>query len=135
MNQKKQTRDEFINRCMTARFHLYKILEAYEDLEHEDNDQTSIDYPFGSSYDEWLYEYDCWLDKLVHSWTRKVLDYQPTVTVGELKNVLSAYNDGVQIVIGTDNWYKNIESVQLPNNDDTFTIILYPGKDFDTRQI
>ena len=129
------SRKNFLEQVENARTHLWKILHAYELLENDDNEKTSDKFPFGTSYDEWLFEYDAWIDALNNVWFPKEQTFEPTVTVGEMKEILDKYTDDTQIVLGTNSWYKNITKIQLPDDYETYTITLYIGEDFSTTQL
>jgi hypothetical protein len=130
-----ESRRNFLRVAQQALPYLWEICNDYEDLSHDDNGKTSKDYPFGSSYDEWLYEYGAWLTTLENEWFPQSKTFEPTITVGELKEILEKYNNDRQIVIGTDSWYRNIGSVEFPDDCQTYTLTLYPGTEFNVFQL
>lgn len=140
MNQKptrRQIREQFISSAKLAREDLYKLLSAYENLSIEDNDSTSESYPFGQSYDEWIAEYDNWIDTIEQNWFPEKRTFFPTITVGDLKEVLKSVDDDTQIVIWDKKyeWWFNIHKITIPDEDgNVFTVVLHPQDTFDTRQ-
>lgn len=130
-----EAKRNFIDTANIAKTYLWKILDAYEELSHEENEQTSKDYPFGSSFDEWLFEYAHWIDQLEEEWFPKPIAFQPTLTVGDLKKILNGYSDDRQVVLAKDGWYQNIGALEFPDDYQTWTLTLHLGSDFDAFQI
>lgn len=129
----KQIRDNFIKTLHIVRKELFNLVLAYESLNDEDNEQTAKDYPFVGSYDEWFYEFCHWVENLEKEWS--MIGFEPTITVGDLKKILNNLHDSRQIVLGTKDWYTNIQRVQLPDDESTFTLTLITGSEFDTCQL
>lgn len=132
---KAQARRNFIDTAEMAKPFLWKLLNAYEDLSDEDNDSTSKNYPFGSSYDEWLFEYAAWVSQLEEEWFPKPVGFKPTLTVGDLKKILNGYSDDRQIVLAKDGWYQNIGALEFPDDYQTYTLTLHLGSEFDAFQL
>jgi len=130
-----EARRNFIDTAEMAKPFLWKILDAYENLSHEENDQTSKNYPFGSSFDEWLFEYARWISELEETWFPQPKSFKPTLTVGELKKILDGYSDDRQIVLAKDGWYQNIEALEFPDDYQTWTLTLHLGSEFDSFQL
>lgn len=142
MNTQKQTltnaRKNFIDKTMEAKKSLLDILIAYDDLTQEDNEKTAENYPFGGSFDEWLAEYDNWIDTLINQFFPTEKTYFPTITIRELKELLNQLNDDTQIVVSDEKngWWLNIHKVEFPNEDEgMFTLTFHTKDNFCGTQI
>lgn len=111
------------------------LLISWERLNTKDNIATSEDNMFNQSFDEWFAEYVEWVSRLQKSFDKRTITFEPTVTVGELKTILADFEDDRQIVIASNHWYTNIDSIQLPDDYETYTITFHLGSEFDTWQI
>lgn len=133
---KKESRENFLKAAKTAREKLYFLLLSYEKLNDDDNSSTAENYPFEGSYDEWLCEYDNWIETLENNWFPERRTFYPTITVGDLKTMFENVDDDTQICIWDEKsaWWLNISSLTFPDQKDTFTIVLNPKDNFDTRQ-
>jgi hypothetical protein len=63
--------------------------------------------------------------------------FEPTIMVKDLKAILDKLDDDVQIVINDEknSWWLNIESLELPDEDNgSFTLTFNPKDNFDNRQ-
>jgi hypothetical protein len=66
----------------------------------------------------------------------------PLLTVGALRSMMTGLPDDTHVLIATDGWFTNVETVQLPGHsgDAEITLTLYPtvkaseAGDFDGRQ-
>ena len=137
MTDKYNSRKEFIKAAGNLWTPLMELTMAWEKLSNEDNGETSVNYPFNGSFDEWTYEYANWFDKLSEKFRLQTDEFNPTITVKQLKEILNAIDDDTQIVVKDKNndWWLNIDEVQLPDEDDgNFTLTFYTKDNFDTRQ-
>jgi hypothetical protein len=135
--ENKQGKQKFIDRAEEARQSLFKILLAYDDITDRDNEDTSENYPFTGSFDEWIFEYDLWVETLKEKFFPESKTYSPTITVKDLKAILSGMDDDIQIVIRDEkaDWWLNIESLELPDEDNGNLALTFNPKDnFDNRQ-
>jgi hypothetical protein len=130
-------RKQFIEAAQKLCNPIVELTIAWQELSSEDNGETSIDYPFIGSFDEWVYSYNEWLDKLEEKFSIKTDDFKPTITVKDLKTILDKLDDDIQIVIRDEksDWWLNIESLELPDEDNgSFTLTFNPKDNFDNRQ-
>jgi hypothetical protein len=137
MTDRYNSRKEFIKAAGSLWEPIMNLTHAWEKLEHKDNEETADNYPFNGSFDEWIYEYAEWFNKLEEKFLTKTEDFKPTITVKELKEILSLVNDDIQIVVSdkANDWWLNIIEVQLPDEDNgSFTLAFHTKDDFDTRQ-
>lgn len=135
--ENRQGKENFIDRAVEARSALYKILLAYDFISDKDNENTSENYPFTGSFDEWICEYDLWIETLTNKFFPTNKKYKPTITVGELKAILEDIDDNTQIVVrdNANDWWLNIESLEIPNEEEgMFTVTFNTVDDFDNRQ-
>lgn len=133
----REAKQNFIDRTVEARTALFKILLAYDDITDKDNENTSENYPFVGSFDEWICEYDNWIETLKGNFFPESKTYKPTITVKDLKAILNEMDDDIQIVIRDEksDWWLNIESLELPDEDNgNLTLTFNPKDDFDNRQ-
>lgn len=56
------------------------------------------------------------------------------LTVWQLRELIANLDDDTFIVIATNDWYSNIETVQLPDGKDWECVTLFPSSAYDTRQ-
>lgn len=113
------------------------LADAWQELSSEDNGETSVEYPFTGSFDEWIHSYCEWLDKLDEKFSIQTEGFSPTITVKDLKSILNQLDDDIQIVIRDEksDWWLNIQSLEIPNEDDgCFTVTFNPTDNFDNRQ-
>ena len=134
-NENYITRKEFIEAAHQLWRPIMNLTMAWENLSSDDNGETSVDYPFNGSFDEWIYQYAAWVDQLEKNFLPKTQEFKPTITVKDMKQILSVLDDDTQIVISDkeNHWWINIKEVELPS-EGIFTLILHPKNDFDTRQ-
>jgi hypothetical protein len=133
----KAAKQNFIDMAIGARRFLFNILLAYDQISAEDNEKTAENYPFVGSFDEWICEYDLWIETLKENFFPESKTYKPTIMVKDLKAILNEMDDDIQIVIRDEksDWWLNIESLELPNEDDGhFTLTFNPKDNFDNRQ-
>jgi hypothetical protein len=135
--ENRQAKENFIERAVEARSALYKILLAYDFISDKDNENTSENYPFVGSFDEWICEYDLWIETLTKNFFPETKEYKPTITVGELKAILENIEDSTQIVVSDEvnSWWLNIESLEIPDEEEqVFTVVFHTKDNFDNRQ-
>lgn len=133
---KTEARQNFISKAKIARENLYNLLTAYECIDSDDNEITSDNYPFTYSFDEWICEYDNWIETLETHWFPENRKFYPTLTVGDLKKIIKDMDDSTHVVIRDDknDWWLNVGSLDVPIEDELFTLTLNPKDNFDTRQ-
>jgi len=56
------------------------------------------------------------------------------LTIKELMTALAGLPEDTQIVTENEDYYLNILGIELPNNDDSFAIVLKTADTFDPRQ-
>ena len=137
MTDKYNSRKQFITAAGNLWKPLMELTMAWEKLSQEDSGETGDNYPFQGSFDEWIYEYANWFDKLAEKFSLQIDDFEPTITVKQLKEILNVIDDDTQIVVKDEknDWWLNIHEVQLPDEDDgNFTLTFYTKNNFDTRQ-
>ena len=130
-------RKQFIEAAKSLWKPFMDLTTAWQELSSEDNTETGIDYPFTGSFDEWIFYYAEWLNKLDEKFSIQTEGFFPTITVKNLKAVLNKLDDDVQIVIRDEksDWWLNIQSLDLPDEDDgNFTLTFNPTDNFDNRQ-
>ena len=130
-------RKQFIEAAQKLCNPFVELTIAWQELSIEDNGETSVDYPFTGSFDEWIYYYNEWLDKLEKKFLIKTDGFKPTIMVKDLKDILDKLDDDIQIVIRDEksDWWLNIESLELPNEyNGSFTLTFNPTDNFDNRQ-
>ena len=135
--ENKQAKQNFIDKAVEARTSLFGILLAYDQITAKDNENTAENYPFVGSFDEWICEYDLWIETLKKNFFPESETYRPTIMVKDLKAILNELDDDIQIVVRDEksDWWLNIESLQLPDEESgNFTLTFYPKDDFDNRQ-
>ena len=133
----KEAKQNFIDMTVEARTSLFKILLAYDQISGEDNEKTAENYPFTGSFDEWICEYDLWIETIKESFFPESKTYKPTIMVKDLKAILNEMDDDIQIVIRDEksDWWLNIESLELPDEENgSFTLTFNPKDNFDNRQ-
>ena len=114
---------------------LLNLLYDYEKLDSISNEETSINYPFRSSYDEWFLEFINWKNTLYDRWFSGVSHHSPTITVGELKNIIDDLPDSTQITVQSKDWWLNITECQKPDNDGMFTLNFTTSDTFNPSQL
>ena len=137
MTDKYNSRKEFIKAAGSLWEPIMNLTHAWEKLSTKDNGETSTNYPFKGSFDEWIYEYATWFDKLSEKFGLQTDDFNPTITVKQLKEILDVLDEDIQIVVRDEknDWWLNIESVEMPNEDEgSFTLTFNTKNNFDTRQ-
>jgi hypothetical protein len=134
-NESYNTRKKFIEAASALWKPFISLAMAWENLSHEDNGETSVNCPFPLSFDEWIAEYFDWLSAMTEKFETQTTNFNPTVTVKDLKQILSVLEDDVQIVISDqkNDWWINVKEVELPS-EGIFTLVLHPTDDFDNRQ-
>jgi hypothetical protein len=113
-----------------------ELTTAWHELSFEDNIETSKGYPFAGSFDEWTYSYSEWFNDLDQKFSIQTEGFHPTITVKDLKAILDKLDDDTHIVIRDEkcDWWLNIESVDLPDDDGSITLTFNPKDNFDNRQ-
>jgi hypothetical protein len=130
-------RKQFIEAARNLWKPFIELTTAWQKLSSEDNGETSIDYPFTGSFDEWIYFYSEWLNRLDEKFSLQTEGFEPTIMVKDLKAILDKLEDDTHIVIRDEknDWWLNIESVDLPDEDDgSITLTFNPKDNFDNRQ-
>ena len=130
-------RKQFIEAAQKLCNPFVELTIAWQELSSEDNTETSVDYPFTGSFDEWIYYYNEWLDRLEKKFLIKTDGFEPTIMVKDLKDILDKLDDDIQIVIRDEksDWWLNIGSLELPNEyNGNFTLTFNPTDNFDNRQ-
>lgn len=93
-------------------------------------------YPFQESFDEVVYSVGQWileLQKILKNQYRK--DFEPTMTVGDMRSIIEGMDDNIQIVIGNkDGWYSNIPNYEYPDGENYSALTLNVGNDCSTYQ-
>lgn len=93
-------------------------------------------YPFQGSLDEVVYsigEYILELKEALEQY--KTQKFEPTMTVGDLRKIISGMDDGIQIVLGNSNgWFNNIDSYEYPDGENYVALTLNIGDESNTRQ-
>ena len=134
---KQESKQHFIDMAVEARKSLFNILLAYDHISFKDNENTREHFPFDRSFDEWICEYDKWIDTLKENFFPESKTYKPTIMVKDLKAILNEMDDDIQIVIRDEksDWWLNIESLELPDEKNgSFTLTFNPKDNFDNRQ-
>ncbi len=49
------------------------------------------------------------------------------LTVGQLRQIISGMDDSIEVVIGTEDWFTNVEALSVPDDDCMSTLTLYPN--------
>ena len=130
-------RKHFIEAARNLWTPFVELTTAWQELSSEDNTETSIGYPFTGSFDEWIYFYSEWLNRLDEKFSIQTEGFEPTIMVKDLKAILDKLDDDIQIVISDEknDWWLNIESLELPDEDNgSFTLTFNPKDNFDNRQ-
>jgi hypothetical protein len=130
-------RKHFIEAAKNLWTPFVELTTAWQELSSEDNTETSIGYPFTGSFDEWIYFYSEWLNRLDEKFSIQTEGFEPTIMVKDLKAILDKLEDDTHIVIRDEknDWWLNIESVDLPDEDDgSITLTFNPKDNFDNRQ-
>lgn len=135
--EKYEERKEFMKNIKAMLDPMYQLLLSWEKLSIADNEETCDGIPFSQSFDEFYAEYVNWAWNLNEKFLPKTERFYPTITVKDMKKILSVLDDDVQIVVNKDQeaWWLNIDSVELPDGDGMFTLTLYTKDNFDTRQL
>ena len=133
VNQKKQaSRQAFLEAIVEARQSLMKILYAYDDIDSDDNGTTSDNYPFNGSFEEWIFDYCHWVEELEDKWENM---FSPSITVGELINLVGHLPHETQFTIATKDDYINIVDISLPDDEMFTTVVLHQGCMFSPTQV
>lgn len=130
-------RKQFIEAAQKLCTPFNDLTNVWQDLSSEDNGETGNDYPFTGSFDEWVYSFNEWLTNLEEKFLLKTDGFEPTIMVKDLKAILDKLDDDIQIVIRDEknDWWLNIESLELPDEDNgNFTLTFNPKDNFDNRQ-
>lgn len=130
-----QEQKDFINSVENLITPLINLMVAYESIDDKSNYDTSFDYPFTGSFDEWFHEFLSWRDSLYKKWVAGITEYSPTITVGDIKRLISNLPDHTQITVQKDDGWLNITEAQIPDNESFFTIVFKTEDNFSTRQI
>ena len=134
-NENYITRKQFIEAAKELWKPFVKLSTAWHELSSEDNIQTSNEYPFSGDFDEWMFSYAEWINALEQNFIPKIEHFKPTVTVKDMKHILSVLDDDTQIVISDKdhNWWINVKEVEFPS-EGIFTLVLHPTNDFESTQ-
>lgn len=126
---------EFIKSAnkLTNAFH--DLLIKWHTLDSEDDQLACIGYPFGESLEDVWASVSQWSEGIIKNF-KESNHFSPTITVRQMKKVLDGLEDDEQIVIWDEQkmWWLNIGSVDVPDQENLFTLVLYPKDTFDTRQ-
>ena len=57
------------------------------------------------------------------------------LTVKQLRELLEGRDENEHVVIADDGWYTNITAVALPDDEEFSCVTLFPGVEFDSRQL
>lgn len=135
MTDQYNSRKEFIKAANNLWAPFMELTKTWEALSNEDNGETVDHYPFNGSFDEWTYEYGHWLEKITEKFCLQTDEFNPTITVKQLKDILNVLDDDTQIVVYNEakSWWLNIDQVELPENDG-LTLTFYTKNNFETTQ-
>lgn len=128
---------DFLDNLNNSYHYLHRTLMAWEKLSEEDNDSMGDNFPFPMSFDEWLNEFGLWIETVDKIFNNRYHNFHPTITVGELKKILDDFDDDIAIVTASENgfWWRNIDSVELPDDESMFTITFHTKDTFTTTQL
>ena len=126
---------DFYLRARDSIVALQELLNHWDRNPQKYNDTFSKDYPFGSSLDEVITQGYSWLAEIIKAMDIQNETYEPTMTVGDLKKVLKQLPDDLQITVGYDKGWLNIESVSFPNEADLVTLVLNAKNTFSVFQV
>ena len=61
---------------------------------------------------------------------------ESVLTVGQLRQLLANVPDYVHVAIATEDWYRNVSFVAIPDADNNLysAVTLYQGSNYDCRQ-
>ena len=133
----REAKQNFIDMAVAARTSLFKILLAYDQISSKDNENTAEDFPFDRSFDEWICEYDKWIETLKGNFFPETKEYSPTIYVKDLKAILNGLDDDTHVVVKSekDDWWLNIVSLEVPDEDNgNIALTFYTKDNFDNRQ-
>jgi hypothetical protein len=101
------------------------------------NSKFSEGYPFGYDLEEVAYSSVDWLVSILENMDCQNKKYNPTITVGELKEILKQANDNDQVTVydKEKNKWLNITSVNLPNDEGLVTVVLNTEDTFNIFQV
>lgn len=130
------SRQVFLHQARRLGDEIMNLLLEWEKLTPDDNGLTSIKNPFNMSFDEFFAQYQQWYGVLEDNFLKTEYVYSPTVTVGELKEVIKYIPDETQVVVYDEknDWWLNVETIDLPDNDGMFTVTFNTVNTFDPRQ-
>lgn len=131
---RKHSRKNFTNQLDRCWSEMYKLLLFWEELEEDDHDGISDGYPFIESYDEWLFLFSDWIEKVKLNFANR---FHPTLSVGQLKRIINNLDDSTQIVISKPNHvgWLNIEALEVPNEDHgIMAMVIHPKDNFSEIQ-
>lgn len=128
---------EFLDNLNISYHYMYKVLLSWEGLSENDSDAIVDNYPFKESFDEWLASYAIWIETVDRIFKNRIHKFDSPLTVGQLKEIIKDYDDNTQIVTSSNNgfWWKNINIIELPDDESMFTITLHTKDNFDTTQL
>lgn len=135
-NQLSKQQSDFIEKANNVTRSIYELLIKWQELGEQDENLVCENYPFTESLDEVWATVSDWNENLIYNF-QKASKFSPTINVGQMKKILDGLDDEEQIVIWDERklWWLNIESVEVPDQESLFTLVLYPKDTFDTRQI
>lgn len=114
----------------------YGLLLAWENVDNQE--RVGVDkYPFGNDFAEKVHEIADWVEH-TKSLLKKKFVFEDYMTVGDLLNALEDLDPETHVAIYDEpsGWWKNIKSIQHPDDDEGLvTLAIYPGDDFDVHQI
>lgn len=116
---------------------LEDLLNEWQSNPARFNDEFSEHYPFDHSLDEVVAETYEWLESIIKAMDIRNKTYKPTITVGELKNILNQMPNDLQVTIYDEKeaaWL-NIESVSFPDEQSFATLVLNAQHTFSIFQI
>lgn len=129
--------ESFIEQVENVGIELSKLYRCWEILSPDDSDEASNKYPFQKDLLELIADYWNWYHETKSAFTRRVKSFSPTITVGELKNILNEIDDDIQIVVEKVNGYDwlNIREVEIPDGESMFTLTFHTADDFTVTQL
>lgn len=123
-----QELDNFKNNCI-------KLLDCWYRLSMEDSDNAATDYPFDESFEEIVFKVINWYGSVQEQLLIPIEGFEPTITVKELKDILSLIDEDTQITIEKDGWWLNICDLIIPDSATNASLILIPKDNFKTTQL
>lgn len=117
---------------------MHHICNNWDDMPDDFIDQISTmdsEYPFDMCLEEKTYEVGVWLNDFKDQIVKYRRKNSPTLTVGELKEIIKDLDDYEQVVIGGEECYWNINEYHVPNEDGEYVALTFDtGSEVDPRQ-